>query len=102
MRLVFHCFAACHSPLSGKLGRHTQHDAIRRGEALRAPLGAVEACRRLKEIADDVVCASMPEPFQAVGLWYEQFDQTSDEEVIALLRQGRTNPVRQDDVEATK
>jgi putative phosphoribosyl transferase len=67
-----------------------------------APAGAVEACRRLKEIADDVVCASMPEPFQAVGLWYEQFDQISDEEVIALLRQGRTNPVRPDHAEAMK
>lgn len=67
-----------------------------------APVGAVEACRRLKEIADDVVCASMPEPFQAVGLWYEQFDQISDEEVIALLRQGRTNPVRPDHAEAMK
>lgn len=67
-----------------------------------APVGAVEACRRLKEIADDVVCASMPEPFQAVGLWYEQFDQISDEEVIALLHQGRTNPVRPDHAEAMK
>ena len=34
----------------------------------------------------DVICASTPEPFQAVGLWYEQFDQTSDDEVIELLR----------------
>jgi predicted phosphoribosyltransferase len=67
-----------------------------------APVGAVEACRRLKAIADDVICASMPEPFQAVGLWYEQFDQTSDEEVIALLRQGRTTPIPQDHAEATK
>jgi predicted phosphoribosyltransferase len=67
-----------------------------------APVGAAEACRRLQGIADDVVCAAMPEPFQAVGLWYEQFDQTSDEEVIALLRQGRANSVRQDHLEATK
>jgi putative phosphoribosyl transferase len=58
-----------------------------------APVGAVETCRRLKRLADDVVCAAMPEPFQAVGLWYERFDQTSDEEVIALVRQSRGNPV---------
>ena len=58
-----------------------------------APVGAVETCRRLKELADDVICAMTPEPFQAVGLWYERFDQTSDEEVIALVRQGRTTPV---------
>jgi predicted phosphoribosyltransferase len=51
-----------------------------------APVGATDTCRRLKALADDVMCASTPEPFQAVGLWYEQFDQTSDDEVIALLR----------------
>jgi predicted phosphoribosyltransferase len=66
-----------------------------------APVGAVEACHRLKAIADDVVCASTPEPFQAVGLWYQQFDQTSDEEVISLLRHGRAHGVR-DHAEATK
>ena len=53
-----------------------------------APVGAVETCQRLETIADEVVCALMPEPFQAVGLWYEYFDQTSDDEVIELLRQG--------------
>jgi putative phosphoribosyl transferase len=51
-----------------------------------APVGATDTCRRLKALADDVMCASTPEPFQAVGLWYEQFDQTSDDEVIELLR----------------
>jgi predicted phosphoribosyltransferase len=51
-----------------------------------APVGAIDACQRLKTLADDVICASTPEPFQAVGLWYEQFDQTSDDEVIELLR----------------
>jgi putative phosphoribosyl transferase len=67
-----------------------------------APVGAVETCRRLETVADDVVCAAMPDPFQAVGLWYQQFDQTSDEEVIALLRHARANPVRQPRAEATK
>jgi predicted phosphoribosyltransferase len=61
-----------------------------------APVGATEACQRLSAVADAVICASMPEPFQAVGLWYQQFDQTSDEEVIALLRQGRANSGRQE------
>jgi erythromycin esterase-like protein/predicted phosphoribosyltransferase len=49
------------------------------------PVGAVETCERLRRIADDVVCASTPEPFQAVGLWYERFDQTTDDEVRRLL-----------------
>ena len=35
--------------------------------------------------ADDVVCAITPEPFHAVGLWYEDFTQTTDDEVRDLL-----------------
>jgi putative phosphoribosyl transferase len=50
-----------------------------------APVGAREPCERLARIADEVVCASMPEPFQAVGLWYEDFAQTTDDEVTELL-----------------
>ena len=49
------------------------------------PVGAPDTCERLRGIADEVVCASTPEPFQAVGLWYRQFAQTSDEEVRRLL-----------------
>ena len=49
------------------------------------PVGARETCRALAEVADDVVCTLMPEPFTAVGLWYEHFDQTTDEEVRRLL-----------------
>jgi len=49
------------------------------------PVGAPETCRDLREYADDVVCASMPERFSAVGQWYERFDQTSDDEVRELL-----------------
>jgi len=52
-----------------------------------SPVGAVESCQRLRAIADEVVCAHTPEPFNAVGLWYQIFDQTSDNEVIELLRQ---------------
>ena len=44
-----------------------------------------EACDELKEEVDDVVCAVTPEPFYAVGLWYEDFSQTTDEEVRDLL-----------------
>ena len=49
------------------------------------PVGAPETCRDLREYADEVVCASMPERFSAVGQWYERFDQTSDDEVRELL-----------------
>ncbi len=49
------------------------------------PVGARETCERLARIADEVVCVSMPEPFNAVGLWYEEFSQTTDDEVKRLL-----------------
>lgn len=49
------------------------------------PVGSAETCAELMEIADDVVCAQTPEPFRAVGLWYEDFTQTTDEEVHDLL-----------------
>ena len=50
-----------------------------------APVGARETCDRLKAIADRVVCAASPEPFSAVGLWYDDFSQTTDDEVTRLL-----------------
>jgi predicted phosphoribosyltransferase len=49
------------------------------------PVGARDTCERLRSIADEVVCGSTPEPFDAVGLWYDEFTQTTDEEVQRLL-----------------
>lgn len=49
------------------------------------PVGAEDTCDLLSEEADEVVCAATPEPFHAVGLWFRDFDQTSDEEVRELL-----------------
>jgi len=53
------------------------------------PVAAPEVCAALRAVADDVVCASTPEPMRAVGLWYEDFSQTSDDEVRELLARGR-------------
>jgi len=50
-----------------------------------APVAPLEACAELQEEVDAVVCAATPEPFYAVGLWYEDFTQTTDEEVYSLL-----------------
>ena len=50
------------------------------------PVGAAETCHRLQQVADEVVCVETPTPFNAVGLWYERFDQVSDQDVIDLLR----------------
>ena len=50
------------------------------------PVGARETCEELSRAADEVICARTPEPFSAVGQWYLDFDQTTDEEVGDLLR----------------
>jgi putative phosphoribosyl transferase len=49
------------------------------------PVGPPDTCREFEDVADEVVCASAPEFFQAVGQYYEDFSQTSDEEVRTLL-----------------
>ncbi len=67
--------------------------AVRRLEPSRivvaVPVGAASTCRDLEALADEVVCASSPEPFSAVGLWYRDFSQTDDDEVRSLLRAQR-------------
>ena len=49
------------------------------------PVGAPKTCDLLRELADEVECVFTPEPFGAVGLWYVDFSQTTDEEVRELL-----------------
>src|SRR6267378_1661882 len=49
------------------------------------PTASPETCEEMKTKADHVICAITPDPFQAVGRWYQDFSQTSDEEVEALL-----------------
>lgn len=49
------------------------------------PVGAPETCAELQEEADEAICAQTPDPFYAVGLWYRDFSQTTDEEVRELL-----------------
>jgi predicted phosphoribosyltransferase len=50
------------------------------------PVGPPDTCHELEERADETICLSTPEFFQAVGQYYEDFSQTSDEDVRALLR----------------
>jgi len=50
------------------------------------PVAPSEVCARMRVEADDVVCGAQPEPFSAVGLWYEDFAPVSNEEVRHLLR----------------
>jgi putative phosphoribosyl transferase len=49
------------------------------------PTSSVDAVSELKRMGVDVVALSTPEPYVAVGAWYEHFDQTTDEEVVELL-----------------
>jgi len=53
------------------------------------PVGAPETCRELEAEVDETICAISPEYFQAVGQFYDDFGQTSDEEVRALLDRAR-------------
>jgi putative phosphoribosyl transferase len=53
------------------------------------PVGAPDTCQQLAGEADEVVCAAMPQPFRAVGLWYEDFPQATDDEVHELLEEAR-------------
>jgi predicted phosphoribosyltransferase len=55
------------------------------------PVAPADSCDEMRRVADEVVCTATPEPFHAVGLWYEDFTQTSDEEVRALLEQARAS-----------
>jgi len=50
------------------------------------PIAAPSTCEDFQDEVDEVICALTPEPFYAVGLWYEDFSQTSDDEVRDLLR----------------
>lgn len=51
------------------------------------PTAAPDTCRQLRREVDQVVCAETPSPFYAVGAWYEDFSQITDEQVRRLLRQ---------------
>jgi predicted phosphoribosyltransferase len=49
------------------------------------PVAAAETCDDFRDVVDEIVCSVTPRPFRAVGLWYEDFSQTSDDEVRELL-----------------
>ncbi len=51
------------------------------------PAAARSTCARLRPFVDDIVCVVTPEPFYAVSAWYDDFSQTTDEEVYILVSQ---------------
>lgn len=50
------------------------------------PISSPETCREFEAEVDEIVCAETPRPFYSVGLWYDNFSQTTDEEVRDLLK----------------
>jgi len=68
---------------AGALALRAKHP---RRLVLAVPVAAAQTCELLRADADELVCASTPEPFVAVGAWYDDFSQTRDEEVRELLQ----------------
>jgi putative phosphoribosyl transferase len=66
--------------------RHDRPTAI----IVAVPVAAAEACRRLQSDVDSMICLRTPPNFSAVGYWYEDFSQTTDDEVRELLRHDTT------------
>lgn len=54
---------------------------------LATPVAPPDACEKLREDVDEIICLNTPDPFYAVGLWYENFDQITDAEVMRLLEE---------------
>lgn len=51
------------------------------------PVAPAAVCEKLESEADEVICLRLPEPFKSVGQWYENFEQTPDDEVTGLLEE---------------
>lgn len=58
------------------------------------PIGAESVCEGLRTVADEVICAETPDPLHAVGIWYEDFQPTSDTEVQETMSTARSAHAR--------
>lgn len=58
------------------------------------PVGAASTCEAFRAETDETICVITPEPLIAVGYWYQDFTQTTDEEVRDLLRRAQHRPER--------
>jgi predicted phosphoribosyltransferase len=61
--------------------RHMKPGSI----VIAVPVGSIEVTEEMRSLADEVICPYTPEPFRAVGLWYQDFSQASDKELQAML-----------------
>lgn len=55
------------------------------------PVAASATCHELQTAVDEILCAATPDPFYSVGLWYEDFPQTTDDQVRELLAKAETS-----------
>jgi predicted phosphoribosyltransferase len=81
---------------TGSTMRTAVHALRRQGPArlvVAVPVASASTCDELRGEVDDVVCGRTPEPFYAVGLWYDDFSQTTDDEVRDLLERAGRGPV---------
>ena len=62
--------------------------------AVAVPVAARQTCEELRDEVDELECTLTPDPFAAVGLWYEEFASTEDDEVRGLLAQAQTTATR--------
>lgn len=69
---------------------HAAVEALRRMNLERiviaVPVASPDTCASFEPLVDQIICAARPEPFYAVGAWYDDFSQTTDDEVRDLLR----------------
>ncbi|MEU9670171.1 phosphoribosyltransferase family protein [Streptomyces bobili] len=75
---------------TGATARAALRHLRRRGPArliLAIPVGAPDSAAEMRSEADDVICLHQPRDFHAVGLWYADFDQVGDEEVVRTLHE---------------
>jgi putative phosphoribosyl transferase len=80
--------AAAGRELAQRLEPYARRDAATIVVAV--PIAPPQVCAALEHEADAVVCAHTPEPFRSVGLWYDDFAQTSDDDVRAIVERART------------
>jgi predicted phosphoribosyltransferase len=66
------------------------------------PVASASTCEELQDEVEEVVCLLTPEPFHAVGLWYEDFSQTTDEEIRELLDRNAKHPIPVGQMTCTK
>jgi putative phosphoribosyl transferase len=88
-KLAHHCVILVDDGVATGATMFAAIDAVRAQHAAQVvvaiPVAPADTVSRLKDSADKVVCLAMPEPFYAIGQWYQRFNQVNDDEVIELI-----------------